>query len=313
LNRMTSLINSSGTTNYSYRADGMRVYKCGAFGSSTSFYDGQMPFETTDVATSGTTVTDNAIGSRGIDAMIVTTSSGAATSFPLYDAHGNMVATLARSGSTFITGNQRSFDAWGGIRGGPQSGAPKGRYCAQLGHVQDDESGLIYMRARYYEPGTGRFMNQDPGRADGNWFVYADDQPSCECDPSGRDAIAALILNFLGNALVGSGILMLEGFEASWGGAFEQVCDKAADSLTKNILGAELAASIGPLLNLVKDCCEICSQACEGGGGIAQAAMEKVVGYELLLEGQLLLTDSEFQGGGGSWWGYKANDPKEDF
>jgi len=30
-----------------------------------SFYDGQMPFETTDVATSGTTVTDNAIGSEG--------------------------------------------------------------------------------------------------------------------------------------------------------------------------------------------------------------------------------------------------------
>ena len=83
LNRMTSLINSSGTTNYSYRADGMRVYKSGAFGSSTSFYDGQMPFETTDVATSGTTVTDNAIGPRGIDAMIVTTSIGAATSFPL--------------------------------------------------------------------------------------------------------------------------------------------------------------------------------------------------------------------------------------
>ena len=32
LNRMTSLINSSGTTNYSYRADGMRVYKSGVTG-----------------------------------------------------------------------------------------------------------------------------------------------------------------------------------------------------------------------------------------------------------------------------------------
>ena len=150
-----------------------------------SFYDGQMPFETTDVATSGTTVTDNAIGSRGIDAMIVTTSSGAATSFPLYDAHGNMVATLARSGSTFTTGNQRSFDACGGIRGGLQSGAPKGRYCANLGHVQDDESGLIYMRARYYEPGTGRFVSQDSGWHSFNWFSYAGNDGVNRVDRSG--------------------------------------------------------------------------------------------------------------------------------
>jgi len=146
-----------------------------------------MPFETTDVATSGTTVTDNAIGSRGIDAMIVTTSSGTATSFPLYDAHGNMVATLARSGSTFITGNPRSFDAWGGMCGGPQSGAPRGRYCAQLGHVQDDESGLIYMRARFYEPGTGRFVSEDRGMYGGNYFVYRDDSPLDSLDYTGRD------------------------------------------------------------------------------------------------------------------------------
>jgi|GEM_PF-3811571 len=33
--------------------------------------------------------------------------------FPIYDAHGNMVATLARSGSTFTLNNKRSFDAWG--------------------------------------------------------------------------------------------------------------------------------------------------------------------------------------------------------
>jgi RHS repeat-associated protein len=194
LNRMTSLINSSGTTNYSYRADGMRVYKSGAFGSSTSFYDGQMPFETTDVATSGTTVTDNAVGPRGIDAMIVTTSSGTATSFPLYDAHGNMVATLARSGSTFTTGNQRSFDAWGGIRGGPQSGAPKGRYCAQLGHVQDDESGLIYMRARYYEPGTGRFVSEDRSENGCNWYSYANEDPINNVDSSGKNPAAVLLI-----------------------------------------------------------------------------------------------------------------------
>jgi len=101
-----------------------------------------------------------------------------------------MVATLARSGSTFITGNLRSFDAWGGIRLGPQSGSPKGRYCANLGHVQDDESGLIYMRARYYEPGTGRFISQDPHKNGFNWFDYANNQANCFVDKTGRDTLA---------------------------------------------------------------------------------------------------------------------------
>ena len=169
-----------------------------------------MPFETTDVATSGTTVTDNAIGSRGIDAMIVTTSSGTATSFPLYDAHGNMVATLARSGSTFTTGNQRSFDAWGGIRGGPQSGAPKGRYCAQLGHVQDDESGLVYMRARYYEPGTGRFVSQDRKLSGVNGFAYGNSNPIDNVDCTGQDALETIqsILSSLSYLLSGESNLL---------------------------------------------------------------------------------------------------------
>jgi len=97
-----------------------------------------------------------------------------------------MVATLARSGSTFITGNPRSFDAWGGIRGGPHSGAPKGRYCANLGHVQDDESGLVYMRARYYEPGTGRFVSEDPGQSGPNWYAYCGPDPVDFSDTDGK-------------------------------------------------------------------------------------------------------------------------------
>gem|GEM_PF-6689855 len=39
-------------------------------------------------------------------------------------------------------------------------------YCANLGHKQDDESGLIYIRARYYEPGSGRFISQDTYRVE---------------------------------------------------------------------------------------------------------------------------------------------------
>lgn len=38
------------------------------------------------------------------------------------------------------------------------------RYCASLGHVADDEPGLVYMRARYYEPSSGRFVSEDSNK-----------------------------------------------------------------------------------------------------------------------------------------------------
>jgi len=107
--------------------------------------------------------------------------------FPIYDAHGNMVATLARSGSTFTLNNKRSFDAWGQIRNGAQTGDPKNRYCGSLGHQQDDESGLIYMRARYYEPGSGRFISEDPSLAGSNFFSYCSQNPVNLTDSSGND------------------------------------------------------------------------------------------------------------------------------
>src|SRR5471030_1398463 len=56
------------------------------------------------------------------------------------------------------------------IRIGAQTGDPRGLYCASLGHKQDDESGLIYMRARYYEPITGRFISSDPDMQHSNLF-----------------------------------------------------------------------------------------------------------------------------------------------
>lgn len=152
-----------------------------------------------DEVSGGTdTITRYAIGARGIDRISV----NAVKSYPLYDGHGNMVATLATNGTAFTLGNQRSYGAWGEVRQGASTGDPKGRYCANLGHKHDDESGLIYMRARYYEPARGRFVSEDPAMDGFNWYVLGRDNPQCNVDFSGKDVYSEAFAIGLVAALV---------------------------------------------------------------------------------------------------------------
>ncbi|WP_158594070.1 RHS repeat-associated core domain-containing protein [Cohnella faecalis] len=60
------------------------------------------------------------------------------------------------------------------------------------GEIQDDESGLIYLRARYYDPSIGRFINEDSyeGQIDNpltlNLYTYVGNNPLIYSDPSGH-------------------------------------------------------------------------------------------------------------------------------
>ena len=94
LGRMLSLAKGGATTSYAYRADGMRVAKSSPCVAELYRYDGQMPVETVETAGGATTVQRNALGARGTDMIERAASAGTQTRFPLYDAHGNSVATL---------------------------------------------------------------------------------------------------------------------------------------------------------------------------------------------------------------------------
>jgi RHS repeat-associated protein len=105
----------------------------------------------------------------------------------VYDGHGNMIACLFKNGSSYSINDQRSYDAWGNIRAGNTTGDPKARYVANLGHLADDESGLTYMRARYYEPSSGRFVSEDIASDGKNWYVYCHNVPIAKVDFSGKE------------------------------------------------------------------------------------------------------------------------------
>jgi RHS repeat-associated protein len=52
----------------------------------------------------------------------------------------------------------------------------------------DPETGLQYLRARYYDPSTGQFLTRDPLETQtGEPYAYAGDSPLNNTDPSGQD------------------------------------------------------------------------------------------------------------------------------
>ena len=74
------------------------------------------------------------------------------------------------------------YDAFGNERNPSPNDPNPFRYC---GEYWDSETQSYYLRARYMNPTTGRFLSEDPIRWGTNWYIYVDNSPVNRCDPSG--------------------------------------------------------------------------------------------------------------------------------
>jgi RHS repeat-associated protein len=107
-----------------------------------------------------------------------------------------------------------SYDVFGALRSHTGSST---NYWQFTGQQSDSTSNLYYLRARYYDPASGRFLTQDPLRGSGlspqslNPYAYALNNPTNRVDPSGLDsegkrfdcglALAGVILFLIGLVL----------------------------------------------------------------------------------------------------------------
>ena len=93
------------------------------------------------------------------------------------DTHGSVVGYYNANGEKMT---QYEYDAFGNRLKGSDPD-PFG-YC---GEYYDSESGNIYLRARYYNSTTGRFISEDPAKDGVNWYVYCSGNPVMFTDPLG--------------------------------------------------------------------------------------------------------------------------------
>ncbi|MBX3324924.1 MAG: RHS repeat-associated core domain-containing protein [Nitrospira sp.] len=137
----------------------------------------------------------------GIDEPIAVTK-GSSTYFYHQDGLGTVTDL---TDSTGTTAKSYSYDAYGNILESPGTLEQPYTYT---GREFDSESGLLFYRSRYYDPSTGRFLQQDPiGLRGGlNLYRYVRNNPSNYADPTGRVAGLAVFIPALVEGGIQAGI-----------------------------------------------------------------------------------------------------------
>lgn len=106
-----------------------------------------------------------------------------------FDSRGSTVGMT--DGSENVV-NKYAYDEYGSVLNSSEANANPFRYVGKYG-VMDEGNGLLFMRARYYDSDTGRFLSKDPLRGELvdpgtlNRYVYVLGNPVMGVDPRGLE------------------------------------------------------------------------------------------------------------------------------
>ena len=169
--------NGAGAS-YSYDGSGLRAGKV-AGGAATAFAwdrSGGLPLLLAEGGAAGTT--KYLYGPGGLP---IEQADGAGTAlYYLQDQQGSTRQLADAAGRVVAS---YSYDAFGART---RTGGTAVAGLGYDGEYADAESGLIYLRARYYDPATAGFLTRDPLEAlTGSAYGYAGNDPLNAGDPSG--------------------------------------------------------------------------------------------------------------------------------
>ncbi|MFM6647620.1 MAG: RHS repeat domain-containing protein, partial [Dolichospermum sp.] len=169
-------------------------------------YDGQnvlLEFVDSDGAGANQPVLDTRyLHGAGVDQVLAQESAGN-VEWHLTDHLGTVRDLLNNSGAVV---NHFVYDSFGQVIS-ESNPAIDTRYLF-TGREFDQETGLYYYRARYYDANTGRFLSEDPigfNGGDSNLYRYVFNQPIIFVDPEGKilPIIAAVGVGVLIGGVIG--------------------------------------------------------------------------------------------------------------
>jgi len=156
----------------------------------------------------------------------------------LHNLQGDIIGIVDASGNIVV---EYKYDAWGKIIGRTGSLVSTLGYLNPFryrGYIYDEETGLYYLRSRYYNPEWCRFINADVCLGERgtllshNVFAYCCDAPIDNADKAGKSAAAAIWIGVCGMHL-------LTGLVTARIGAANKAAKQVDDAANKSVISKE--------------------------------------------------------------------------
>ena len=183
---LTSVMRPKGTEaaiedTYSYNGDGLRTSE--TISGTTTYLAWDLAEQLPLILSDG--VNSYIYGPGGLPVEQINNSSGT----PLYIHHDQQGSTRLLTGSTGKTEATFTYDAYGNLTGKTGTATSPLGYDSQY---TDSDTGLIYLRARVYDPATANFLTVDPiDEVTQTPYSYTKDDPLSFGDATGMCAAAS--------------------------------------------------------------------------------------------------------------------------
>ncbi|WP_138752825.1 RHS repeat domain-containing protein [Paenibacillus sinopodophylli] len=181
-NNLIKNTNGNEVTTFEYSPDKLRYRK--AKGSDIKQYRYNLNSEVISEVNGNNVVTANYV--RGDRLLVKKDIAMNKDYYYLYNGHGDVIQMVDTNGEVI---NSYEYDEWGKITKKTEGIANEFKYA---GEIYDEETGLYYLRARYYDPNVGRFINEDTYEGEItnplslNLYTYVHNNPLLYIDPTGN-------------------------------------------------------------------------------------------------------------------------------